>query len=58
VLGYDGGDAEVADQARFLEVGHGAEVLGDRAEREAPAQIDDVEVVAAELPDVLLDLSA
>jgi hypothetical protein len=49
----DVGDAELADQAGFTQLGERAEPLGQRAgapiERGPDAQVDDVEVVAAEL---------
>ena len=57
VLGADVGEAQVADQAGVAQVGERAEVLGDRAAAQpVRAQVHHVEVVAAELAQVLLDL--
>ncbi len=47
----------MADQTRRAQFGQGAEVFGDRVLPHA-AQIDDVEMVAAELTQVLLDVGA
>ena len=47
----------MADQPGVAQVGQRAEVLGDRALAEG-AQVHHVEVVAAELAQVLLDLAA
>ncbi len=55
------GQPQVADQPGVAEVGQRAEVVGDRARRCAArrdAQVHHVEVVAAELAQVLLDLAA
>src|SRR5581483_10765731 len=53
-------DAEVTDEALVAQFGEGGEVSGDRAGAAAgrDAQVDDVEVVAAERAEVLLDLAA
>ena len=51
-------DAEVPDQARGPQVGQRAEVIGDGVQSRIAAQVDHVEVVAAELAQVLLDLAA
>jgi len=57
MLRLDAGDTQVSDQPGITEVSQGAEVVGNRV-IPAPAQVDDVEVIAAELPQVLLDLAA
>ena len=48
----------MADQARVAQFGQRAEVVGDRVLARCDAQVDHVEVVAAELAQVLLDLAA
>lgn len=57
VFRCDAGDSEVADQPRLAQLGQRAEVLGDGLLAH-DAQVDDVEVVAAQLAQVLLDLTA
>src|SRR3984957_15298924 len=54
----DVGDAQVADQAGVAELGQRAEALGDGLLVRPAAQVHHVEVVAAELAQVLLDLAA
>ena len=57
VVGLDVGEAQVADESGLAQVGQCAEVLGDGV-RADDAQVHHVEVVAAELAQVLLDLAA
>jgi hypothetical protein len=53
----DAGDAELPDQPGVAQVGQGGEPLGQRILALHP-QVDHVEMVAAELAQVLLDLAA
>ena len=48
----------MADEPGVAQLGQRAEVLGDRVGAARRAQVDHVEVVAAELAQVLLDLAA
>lgn len=57
VPGFDGGDPEMPDEPGLAQLGQRAEVLGDGV-LPHPAQIDDIEMVAAQLPQVLLDMAA
>ncbi len=57
VFGLHVGQAEVADEPGLAQLGQGAEALGDRIGPD-DAQVHHVEVVAAELAQVLLDLAA
>lgn len=57
VPGFDVGDREVPDQPRVAQFGQRAEVLGDRVLPHT-AQVHHVEVVAAKLAQVLLDMAA
>ena len=53
----DAGDAQLADQPGVAQLGQRAEMLGDRIGG-VGAEVHQVEVVAAELAQVLLDLAA
>lgn len=57
LFGVDVGDAQVADEPGVAQVGRCAETLGDRIGSE-DAQVHHVEVVTAELTQVLLGLAA
>jgi hypothetical protein len=57
VLRSDVGDAQVTDQPGVAQVGQCAEVFRDRVEP-VLAQVHDVEVITAQLPQVHLDLAA
>ena len=57
MTGLDVGDAEVADQACLAQLCESTEVLGYRLLAH-PAQVDEVEVVSAELAQVLLHMTA
>ena len=56
--GLIAGQAQMADQPGVAQLGQRAEVLGDRVRCRTDAQVHHVEVVAAELAQVLLDLAA
>lgn len=55
--GLDAGDAEVPDQAGVAQLGEHSEVFGDRVLTHT-AEVHQVQVVAAELMRVLLDVGA
>jgi hypothetical protein len=55
IFGTGVGDAEVADQAGVAQLGQRADVFGDRGLAGYP-QVHQVEMVAAELAKILLDL--
>jgi hypothetical protein len=57
IVGPDAGDAEVPDEPGVAKFGQCAEVLGDGVGG-LPAEVDEVEVITAELAQVLLDLAA
>lgn len=57
VFGADVGDAQVADEPGVAQSGQCAETFGDRIGSD-DAQVHHVEVVTAELAQVLLDLAA
>jgi len=57
VRGPDAGDTQLADQPGVAQLGQRAEMLGDRIGG-VGAEIHQIEVIAAELAQVLLDLAA